>query len=135
MGNIGKRHLQSISNLSLDFEVFCYDKVKNAVDSVPDFCKNSLEIPNIQYLYDIRSIEQKIDEETIVIIATTAEGRKEILEVAINKQPLTIISEKPLTQNITDYENIIKLSSQKGVPIYIIHQFYCSYATFLSGNI
>jgi len=119
-GNIGKRHLQAISNLSIEFEVFCYDKLKSAVNSIPVFCtNNNVRIKNLHYLYNISDIEKKINNMTIVILSATSKNRIDTLTMVLNKKPLAIIAEKPLVQNLRDYEQIIQMSKKNNVPIYI----------------
>lgn len=120
IGNIGKRHLQAISNLSIEFEVFCYDKMKTAMYSVPDFCaNNNIKIKNLHYLYSINDVEKKINNTTIVILSATSKNRIDTLKMVLNKNPLSIIAEKPLVQNLTDYEQIMRISKKNKVPIYI----------------
>ena len=37
IGNIGKRHIQSIGDLKEDKELFCYDNFKGGLDSLDGF--------------------------------------------------------------------------------------------------
>ncbi|KAF0135228.1 MAG: hypothetical protein FD145_54 [Candidatus Saganbacteria bacterium] len=119
-GNIGKRHLQAISNLSSVDRITCYDTAEDALASVPEFCKsNNLNINNLVFSSDYGVLLQSISDNTVVIIATTAKGRGKLLEDVIRKAPLAIIAEKPLCQTLEEYEAIMKLSKTWNVPVYI----------------
>lgn len=120
LGNLGKRHLQSVSMFNSECDIFCFDKDKYMLDSVPVFCKeNSIQIKNIQLIHEISKIEALIDSMTIVIIATTANKREYLLSKVISKKPLAIIAEKPLTQSLNSYRDIAELSAKYNTPVYI----------------
>lgn len=120
LGNIGKRHLQAISNLNFLEEVLCYDINAKSLDLVPSFCEeNDVRVKNLKLISDLDKILKSISKETIVIISTTAKGREKILAESINRQPRAILAEKPLCQKVSDYENIMTLAGTKKVPVYI----------------
>lgn len=120
MGNIGRRYLQAISKLSVDYKLFCYDKSQEALNYIPKFCEdNNINTSNINTVNKDNDLYNSINSETLVLIATTAKDRKEILDICIEKMPLTIIAEKPLVQNLSDYNYIMKKAKDYGVDICI----------------
>lgn len=120
LGNIGKRYLQAASGFSGLGSIACYDKRKNFQSAVNDFCRqNSINISRIEFISDLKEVPRVITKKTIIIISTTAEGRCEIIKNVINQIPLAIICEKPLCQNIREYETIMMLARKTAVPIYL----------------
>jgi hypothetical protein len=119
-GNIGKRHLQAISNLDIDYSISCYDISEESLNSVHKFIKeNNLEMKNLKLENNLDTLLSEVDKKTIIVIASTVNGRKEILKNTIEKDPLAIIVEKPVSQTDEDYLEIIKLNKEKEIPIYV----------------
>ena len=120
MGNIGKRHLQGLSNLQKEFEVCYYDKMKVTKDSVLKFClENKIIIKNLNVLNTYKETLNWITDQTIIIVATTANGRHKLLKDIVLKVPKAILVEKPVCQTLKEYESIMDLSKSYSVPIYI----------------
>src|ERR1700761_5732373 len=119
-GNIGKRHIQAIYKSELDFKILAYDIFESSLLSVNDFCSsNNLDLERISLIDNFESLLEHIDGNSIVIVATTAFGRKEILESVLAKQPAAIIVEKPVVQSDADYLQIQALAAEKNVPVYV----------------
>ena len=119
-GGIGRRHLQAIAKLPIEFEVFIYDKNHDSLDYIEIFCsENNISTSKINFIKSEDVFYNCISTETIVIVATTADDRKEILDKCIENIPLTIIAEKPLVQNNVHYEQIKNKAEKFGVKIYI----------------
>ena len=120
IGEIGRRHLQAISKLNIDYELICFDKSIEALGYLPEFCNsNNIIRSNINIIKKEINFYNSISNETLVIIATTAKDRKEVLDICIEKKPLTIIAEKPLVQKYSDYQYIINKAKNYKVNIYI----------------
>ncbi|NQU17108.1 MAG: Gfo/Idh/MocA family oxidoreductase [Candidatus Saganbacteria bacterium] len=140
MGNMGKRHLQAVANLSIIGEILCYDISHGSLDSVPAFLKeNNICNNNIRTTISFDEIIKAINAETIVIIATTAQGRHQIIANVITLRPLAIIAEKPLCQSIDEYEMIMALSRDTNVPLYVnfprhMYGFYREIYESLKGS-
>jgi len=118
-GSIGKRHLQSVSNLNMAFELFCHDKFQKSIDSTKKFIdENKLNFKGLYMTTNLSSILPKIDNNTIIIVSTTADARLDILSKVISLKPKAIISEKPLSQTEKVIKNILSLSKANKVPIY-----------------
>lgn len=119
-GNIGKRHIQAIANLEEDYEVLCYDISEESLNSIENFIEeNNLSLKSIKKENKLNKTLQEINNKSIVIIASTAKGRKEILSETIKKKPLAIITEKPVCQNNEDYLSVLELNKKYQVPIYV----------------
>ena len=120
MGNIGKRHLQALANLNMESAIYCYDKNNAALGNVAAFIKNNnLEYKNLKVTKKLSEIINTINQKSIIIIATTANDRKEIFDIILNKKPYAIIAEKPLCQNLEDYTYVLDLSREKEIDIYV----------------
>ena len=119
-GNLGKRHIQAIANLEINYELICHDISEESLSSVDGFIEeNNLKLKNIKKETNLKNTLQEIDKETIVIIASTAKGRKELLEETIKKRPFAIITEKPVCQNDKNYLSVLELNKEYQVPIYV----------------
>lgn len=119
-GNIGKRHLQAVAKLDIDYDLLCFDIFQPSLDSIATFCKeNDLQIKNIDMTTNFSRILDFINERTIIIVATTAKGREDILEKVVARQPLAIISEKPVCQRPKEYEALLQLAKDYSVPVYV----------------
>jgi len=112
MGNIGLRYLQSILNNDENLEVMCYDISKNFEDKTYSFLsENSLankKINKINFSSSLELLEDSTDNETIVILATTAEKREELILKFAKKTPKLIVSEKLVCTSRESYLNLIK---------------------------
>lgn len=112
-GNIGKRHLQSIGDIKDEKGVFCYDISKKCLDSLDNFItENKVNIKNIDIILNLDKFLNKIDNNTIIIIATTAKGRIDLIKKIIDKKPKAMIIEKPVCQSIAEYEEILKFKKK-----------------------
>ncbi|MBT3465324.1 Gfo/Idh/MocA family oxidoreductase [archaeon] len=120
LGGIARRHIQAIFNLKIEYEIIGYDINKESIENTKQFLKNeNIHIKNLEMIESYDNTINKIDSKTIVIIATSADVRKQIIEDVISKNPKAIITEKPFTQNIEDYNKIIELSKTNKIPIYL----------------
>lgn len=119
-GNIGKRHLQAIIGSNQVSKIYCYDLYEDALDSVPEFCQSNKipqEIICIEKSFENLLLE--IDDYSIVIVATTARGRMEILNPIIKCKPKAIVVEKPVVQYKYQYKDLEELAAQYSVNIYV----------------
>jgi predicted dehydrogenase len=112
-GNIGKRHLQAI--VPHCHNVTCSDISAEALHNIPTFLEQNKLNLEPRLATTITEALATITEETIVIVATTAKGRQELIENICAKKPLAIIAEKPVTQTRKEYQALLKLTT----PIYV----------------
>ncbi len=120
MGNMGKRHLQGISPLDCYRNIYGFDVSKESLNSVDQFCsENNIDKTSLMLIDDFDMMMPKINKGSIVIVATTAKGRVELLKSIIARRPRAIIVEKPLCQNEKEYKRILGMSEKYGVPVYV----------------
>ena len=109
MGNIGLRYLQSILNTDENYQVICYDISKNFQDRTISFLSNNnLSNKKIVFSPSLELLEDNTDNDTIVILATTAEKREELILQFAKKTPKLIVSEKLVCTSRESYLNLIK---------------------------
>ena len=120
LGNMGKRHLQAGARLDYIEQIFCYDREPSALASVPAFClEYGINDKTLSFTSDFIDVLGAITKDSLVIIATTAGGRAEMLGRVIAKTPGAIIAEKPLCQSGEEYEKILTASKARNVPVYL----------------
>jgi predicted dehydrogenase len=118
-GNIGRRHIQAISKLHIDYKLYCNDSNEKAIIACSDFIKmNSLRIPQIFYSTRLLELSEFV-KDSIVILATTANNRISLFEFLLPKRPLAIIAEKPLCQSQLEYDNILKICENGKTKVYV----------------
>lgn len=111
MGNMGRYHLQGISKLDYIEQIVCFDKLPSSLDETYKFCiENGIGTARIKTVDKLNDALANISASSIVFLATTAKGRKDILLSVIERIPKAVISEKPLCQNIDEYDEILSLS-------------------------
>jgi len=119
-GNIGKRHLQAVGNLRIAAGIVCYDNIEESLNSVHPFCKaNNIDTDHLDIRTDYKNTLDAITPDSIVVIATTAKGRKDILLDVLAKRPKAVIAEKPLCQSDEEYKQILVASKANNVPVYV----------------
>ncbi len=129
-GNIGKRHLQAVGNLKPASGIVCYDNIEESLNSVHTFCKaNGIDTNALEIRKDYKGALEAITPDSIVVIATTAKGRKDILFDVLAKRPKAVIAEKPLCQSDEEYNQILAASKTNNVPVYVnfprhVFEFY-----------
>ncbi|OVE74927.1 hypothetical protein BVX95_00685 [archaeon D22] len=128
-GNIGKRHIQSIANISEEFELFCHDMYEDSLESLDSFfLANDIKIKNVEKIKNLDNFISRIDNETLVIISTTAIGRATLTDQILKSSPKAILLEKPVCQTLEEYDSILK-NNVSNVPIYVnfprhMYEFY-----------
>ena len=109
MGNIGLRYLQSILINDKNYEVTCYDISKNFKDRTISFLsENNLPKKKILFSTSLELLEDNTDNKTIVILATTAEKREELILQFAKKNPKLIVSEKLVCTSRESYLHLIQ---------------------------
>ena len=96
VGNIGRRHLQSLMNLPADqYSIFAVEPFENTRLALTQ------EFSNISIFENISELPSNID---LAIIATSSNVRRDVFQSLINHaQVKNIIFEKVLFQKIDDY--------------------------------
>ena len=104
VGALGKRHLSSILNSSLDLEVFCYDINPHALDGFEwnDKCGNK----SVKMITAFEELPKDID---FALFAMTSNGRREMFDQLVSVAKVKyILFEKVLFQRIEDYGHVMK---------------------------
>ena len=112
VGNIGLRHIQGLTNLSLkNLEFYLYDTNNFYKERFNDEIKNLKKNYIIKDIKNLKEISDILFE--ITIISTTASNRIEIL-YKINKTILTkyILLEKPICQSMYELKDLKQLSNE-----------------------
>lgn len=118
-GNIGKRHIQSIATLKGEKSLFCYDLFEESLNSLDDFFKdNNISFDKFNKFTNYDRFLEEVDDNTIIIVATTAKGRVDIAKKVIDKNPKAIILEKPVCQTLEEYNSLLDYN-KNNVPIYV----------------
>lgn len=110
LGNLGRRHAESLANSSIRPEVWGWDKDEGARNDFELFSKSlqSRWDNKPQTLLTLAALPPKID---LLVVSTTAEGRLDALRKVLNEtQPRFVILEKPLTTNHMDLNCMKKLT-------------------------
>lgn len=107
VGNLGSRHLQSISFIPSIENIFLVDPNKNSINKSIDRFKEIGGNKNIISCSFVKEISSKID---IAIISTNSKVRRIVIEEIINNDlSKNLILEKFLFPSIEDYEVISNL--------------------------
>lgn len=121
-GSIGKRHIESIADLNLNFNIHTVDPLNQNLKIAENLFnkKNNNKFNKNYYNYsDIKKINTDIDID-IAIIATTANVRFKILKNLIGNVKIKfLILEKIAFDNISDYEKAMVIVKKNKIPTYI----------------
>jgi len=121
VGNIGKRFLQAIHTAGLgnDVACYCYDTNIAALETVGSFLQGcGLEDTTIK-VYDYQDFLDLISDVSLVIVATTAKGRIDLLLEIVKRKPRYLIVEKPVTQTEAEYEMLLRQCNRLGIAAYV----------------
>lgn len=113
IGNIGYRHLQSLTNLKFD-EIDCLEKNKKKIKKLQKiFFKNK----NINFLNNISNLKKKYD---VAIDATTSSSRFKVLSAIIKKTKIRkLLVEKFLFQNHNQYNKFEKIIKKNKIKSFV----------------
>lgn len=108
LGNIGLRYIESIRSNDINSKIICYDIDINYKKRLIEFLKkNKLSIENIIFCISISDFFEKINNESVVLITTTAINRKEIIISCAKMNPSLIITEKLVVDSRSIYESLL----------------------------
>lgn len=110
LGNLGRRHVESLASSSIRPNVLGWDKDEGARKNFEIFSRSLKRRWDNQpaTLLTLSSLPPKVD---LLVVSTTAEGRMEALRTVLNEtQPRFVILEKPLTTTHGDLHGLQKLA-------------------------
>ncbi len=120
LGNIGLRHLQAVARVKDPGSVWGFDIRQEALSQAETFCRdNNLNFISLRLTNDFKELLFHMDRQSIVIVATTAKDRKELLLKVLEQKPLAVLAEKPLCQGVTDYKAVLNKAKKLSVPVYV----------------
>ena len=120
-GQIGSRHLQSLSNLEYPLNIQLVDPSKDSLKIAKnrflEVCNNQ---DNSKFINLYQNIDEIIDPIDICIIATTSNVRANVVTDLLQKKVVSnLILEKFLFQKVNDYHIIKKLLEDKDIPAWV----------------
>ena len=118
-GELGSRHLQGLANASNQFQISVIDPNKNSLRVAKNRLNEAskLSIPKVSYYDSIDSLPEAID---LVIIATNAKVRRDIIKNLIDKSSIKyLILEKVVFQRSNDFNLIKNLLNEKNVKTWV----------------
>lgn len=102
LGNIGRRHLESLQKLNKNFFIYLYDKKKIEVDINN---KNIIIVKNLKLLKNIFF--------KVVIIATTASSRLSLVKNLLKKILANHwLLEKPVEQSVKNLNDMLRIAKK-----------------------
>lgn len=102
VGALGKRHLSSILNSTLELDVCCYDINGHALEGFE--WENTYNNKKLTMVKTFKDLPQTID---FALFAMTANGRREMFDQLIEHCTVkNILFEKVLFQKVEDYEHV-----------------------------
>ena len=118
-GRIATNHVKAVLNNKLEFVAAC-DLIPENIESL--LSKHGLESDNsISRYTDYKLMLEEHPEIELVAIATDSGIHAEMTLYCIDKG-VNVIVEKPMTMSMTDADEIIKRSEEKGVKVSVCHQ-------------
>lgn len=118
-GRIATNHVKAVVNNGLEFVAAC-DLIPEAIENL--LAKHGLNNdPSIARYTDYKKMLAEHPEIELVAIATDSGVHAEIALYCIN-QGVNVIVEKPMTMSMSDAEEVIRRSEEKGVKVSVCHQ-------------
>ncbi|WP_042705950.1 Gfo/Idh/MocA family oxidoreductase [Methanomicrobium mobile] len=120
VGGIGSRHLQALTKLKDDVNIWVVDPSSESIDKAKkllDTENSNQNKANIPYCHSVNEIPSNID---VAIIATTSGIRRAVTEELIAKCNVkNIIFEKVLFTKVEDYYAVQKILEQYGISAWV----------------
>ena len=118
-GRIATNHIKAVLSNNLEFVAACDLELEN-IDAL--LSKHELQnVESIEKYTDYKVMIRERPELELVAIATSSGAHAEIALYCID-HGINVIIEKPMAMNMTDAEEIIRHSSDKGVKVCACHQ-------------
>ena len=119
-GELGSRHLQSLSKMNQDIQITVVDPssyaLANAQKRYEQMPSNS-NVCSVNYHQDIPGLDGEVD---LAIIATNADVRRKVIETLLGKiQIKYLILEKIAFQSVPDFHKVITLLKSKKIKAWV----------------
>jgi len=119
-GSIGQRHIESIGKLKYSFNIHVVDLIDSHLTIAKSLFFGNIKKFKNKNFFSYKKLPKINNEIDVVIIATTVDVRKEILNklLKINKVKYLIL-EKMAFDNIKDFKKALSITKQKKIPTYV----------------
>lgn len=119
-GQLGSRHLQALALINRPISIEVVDSSTSSLDTARERFTQVLGrgfVKSVKYFDSIAKLSSKLD---VVIVATTADSRRAVVEKVLNyKHVRYLILEKVVFQNPQDFIEIDKILNEKGVKAWV----------------
>ena len=119
-GQLGSRHLQGLAKINQDIELTVIDPCYNALElskkRYEEMPPNS-HICSVNYEQDISKLNDDVD---LVIIATNADVRRNVIEKLLTKVRIRfLVLEKVVFQSVVDFDAVMPLMKEKSIKAWV----------------
>ena len=122
-GQLGSRHLQGLSRSSIKLSIEVVEPIEQCRVVAKNRYDEMQSADKIEFFGHIGQLSDHLD---LVIIATTADVRAEVVQQLLEEKKVrNLVLEKVLFQKLEDYEIIDKLLRQKAVSAWVNHPRRC----------
>lgn len=119
-GQLGSRHLQALSKLHFNCEIFVVDPSAESIALAQNRFNETYTKDSLIKLYAANQLTELPKDILIAIIATNADCRRDVLEyLLLNTDIKYYILEKVLFQKVEDYFYVKELMSTKNVKAWV----------------
>ena len=118
-GRMGMRHVAGVAELSAINKIVIVDIDTEALSSAKEqIIEKGEDLSRYEFVHADDLADHPLECE-IGIIASTANNRKAVLDLAINKGCRKLLVEKPLGQNLQEVEELSNYVKEKGVDAFV----------------
>lgn len=121
-GQLGSRHLQSLSKLNFPARIEVVDTFSAALDTAKTRFEEMPENPNIleiKYLSSIKELSKDVD---FAVVATNADVRADVVRELIRFCDVkNILLEKVLFQKVEDYAEFLDVFANRNIQVWVNH--------------
>lgn len=121
-GQLGSRHLQGLAKSSVEISIEVVEPFMKSREVAQQRYEEIEPNPKVKCLDFYQTIEQLSNEIDVVIIATNADVRSQIVKELLAKKTVrNLILEKVLFQSLEEYQEVEKLLKQHGTKCWVNH--------------
>jgi predicted dehydrogenase len=119
-GQLGSRHLQGLARMNSEITIEVVDLSNNSLELAKERYSQIPHNNNIKSIKFCNTIDEINYKQNLVIIATNANIRYEVVIELINKKQVeNLVLEKIVFQDIQKFEKTIKLINSKGINCWV----------------
>jgi len=119
-GQLGSRHLQGLAKIDMEINIEVVDLIVQSLELARKRYEEIPANPNVKSISFFQSIEDLNNSLDLVIVATNADIRYElVVQLLRAKKVKNIILEKIVFQRVKEFDNIIKLFKQHKIKCWV----------------